>query len=110
MRIQYQTNIKRGETWDRNLPPMTFESPEKILVRLETTISAESSTEMLMKFPIVSSMTMGKSYSSANCRSRLRLGVTSKGFDGNSQNSERTLSPDLNKFSNSSNSSSDAWP
>ena len=89
---------------------MTFESPEKILVRLETTMSAESRTAMLMKFPIVSSMTMGKWYSSANFRSRLRFGVTRRGLEGNSQNSERTCSPDFNRFSNSSNSSSDAWP
>jgi len=66
MRVQHQTNFSDRELKAENLPPITFESPEKIFVRLDTTMSAESRTAILMKFPIVSSITIGKSYSSAS--------------------------------------------
>jgi hypothetical protein len=63
-----------------------------------------------MKFPIVSSTTIAKSYLSASRRIRLRSGVTTSGFEGNSQNRDNTFSPDDNSFSNESRSSFEACP
>ena len=71
------------------LPPMTFESPLKSLLRLVTTISAKGSVSTLMKLPMVSSITIKKSYLSASVRSRERSAERKSGLEGNSVNRAR---------------------
>lgn len=66
------------------LPPMTFESPLKIFVKLVTTMSANGRVSTLTKLPIVSSTTIRKSYLSASARRRGRSGERKSGFEGNS--------------------------
>jgi hypothetical protein len=72
-----------------HLPPMTFELPLNILLRLLTTISAYGITCTLTKLPIVSSMTIKKSYLSARARKRGRSAERSNGFEGNSVKSDK---------------------
>lgn len=92
------------------LPPITFESPEKILVKLLATISAHSSTPTLQKLPMVSSTTIKKLYSSAKRLRRLILGDFNNGLEGNSQNKLKNLCPDFKSASNSSMLSSSPRP
>ena len=79
---------------------MTFASPLKIFVRLDTIISANAATSTLMKFPIVSSTTMMKPNSSASFLSSTRSGERSSGLLGNSQNSDRIRPSSGRLFSN----------
>lgn len=71
------------------LPPMTFASPLKILVKLLTTISAHWAISTLTKLPTVSSTTIKNPKRSARALRRSRSGERSRGFVGNSQKSER---------------------
>jgi hypothetical protein len=67
-----------------HLPPITLEAPLKTFVRLLTKISAYGNTLTFTKFPMVSSMTMRKSYLSASARRRGRWAERSRGLEGNS--------------------------
>ena len=66
------------------LPPMTFESPLKIFVKLVTTMSANGKVSTLTKLPMLSSTITRKSYLSARARKRSRSGERNSGFEGNS--------------------------
>jgi hypothetical protein len=71
------------------LPPMTLESPLKILDKLVTTISANGRVSTFIKLPMLSSITIKKSYLSARVRKRERSGDRKSGFEGNSVKSAR---------------------
>ena len=69
---------------------MTFDAPLKTLVRLLTRMSAYGRTSTFTKFPMVSSITIKKSYLSARTRRRGRFADRRSGFEGNSVKRART--------------------
>lgn len=71
------------------LPPMTFESPLNIFVKLVATMSANGRVWTLTKLPMLSSTIIRKSYLSARARKRSRSGDRKSGFEGNSVTSDR---------------------
>jgi hypothetical protein len=79
----------RGECCYLYLPPMTFESPLKIFVKLVATISANGRVSTLTKLPILSSIMIRKSYLSERVRKRARSADRRSGFEGNSVTSAR---------------------
>lgn len=84
------------------LPPRTFAVPEKTFDKLVRIMSAKGSTSTLSKPPIVSSIAIKKSYSSASARNRANGGDRNRGFEGNSHHRARIGVPASREVLNSS--------